>query len=134
VSGSSFEWDMSAWEDRLSKLSLDEPIVVQLDKLLESAYTASQMKVHIISGRLKASGHTTSTLVESVWTGEIVYDVKILPWTDKNGTTHTDKWTGMSYAWFEQRRGGSHDFLSQADSIMFGIDAMIHEWLAGTDL
>ena len=45
----------------------------RLEAVLAKAFGQSQERVHVISGRLKASGHTQSDFKGNAWTGEIIY-------------------------------------------------------------
>jgi len=45
----------------------------KLEAVLAKAFGASQERVHVISGRLQASGHTQSDLKGNAWSGEIIY-------------------------------------------------------------
>lgn len=45
----------------------------KLETVLATMFTFTQGRVHIITGRLKASGRTKSGLVGSRWSGEIRY-------------------------------------------------------------
>jgi len=45
----------------------------RLEAVLAKAFGASQERVHVISGRLKASGHTQSDFRGNSWSGEIIY-------------------------------------------------------------
>lgn len=67
----------------------------RLDEVLDRAYKDSQSAVHVDTGNLKASGRKTYQRNPAEWEGEIVYG------------------EGLSrpYAYYEMRRGGTHDFL-----------------------
>lgn len=45
----------------------------KLETVLASAYATTQARVHIITGRLKASGRTASDFTGKVWSGEVRY-------------------------------------------------------------
>lgn len=125
-------WDISGWEAKLDQLLEPEAIHSSFGHLLLGVYEAADAKVHVITGRLKASGHTeVETDDKGTWIGTVVFDATILPYVTVTGEPHTNKWTGQSYAWFEQRRGGPHDFLSGAEPVMaVGMEILIQEFLA----
>lgn len=93
------------------------------EQAVDYLFNQTQNRVHVLSGDLKASGR------ERVWRegpavfGEIEY-----------GGGEVD------YAWFEMRRGGSHDFMSPAvvaTERLFGaaleeaVDSMMRRALGG---
>lgn len=78
---------------------LDTETRAALEAALITVFNATQAAVHVISGKLKASGRFSSSSNGEVWTGEIKYGGKEY---------------GVGYAWYEQRRGGTHDFMDVA--------------------
>lgn len=47
--------------------------IAKFESHLDKAFAVTQANVHVISGRLKASGHTESDWKSNVWTGQINY-------------------------------------------------------------
>jgi len=70
-----------------------------LDAVLADMFAETQALTHVITGELKASGHTTSESGEDTWMGEIIYGS---PMEGDEGPAY--------YAIYEQARGGDHDF------------------------
>ena len=85
---------------------LDAETVFALESALTTVFQATQSVVHVISGRLRESGRMESNVHGNTWTGKIEYGGGL---------------SGVDYAWYEQRRGGSHDFLAIAE----GMDGVI---------
>lgn len=127
-----FTWDTSGWEAKLEQLLDSEVIHDDFGVLIQGVWAVADAKVHVITGRLKASGHVdVETDDQGTWIGTVTFDATILPYVTVSGAPTTNKWTGQSYAWFEQRRGGPHDFLSGAEPMMaVGMETLIHEFLA----
>lgn len=113
--------DYTEMDRTLSKLASmpDDEMAAALDTLFGMGYTLSQGIVHVISGDLKASG-TDHTEHEGVtWKGELEYG----PGTELTSPDHVD------YAWYEQRRGGTHDFMRLVPTIEEGMAGAIDEGL-----
>lgn len=81
---------------------LDVETILALESALISVFQATQAAVHVHSGRLRESGRTQSETHGDTWTGEIKYGGGI---------------SGVDYAWFEQRRGGEHNFMLVAQNM-----------------
>jgi hypothetical protein len=81
--------------------------ITALDSVLAELYGLTQMAVHVITGSLKHSGTMDSSISDDghVWEGEIGYG------GPSEGSVHPY----VIYAYFEQRRGGAHDFLAPTD-------------------
>lgn len=79
-----------------------------LESVLDAAFAKTQSQVHVISGRLKASGHTESDFNGKVWSGAIHY----------GGISGTPAY----YAIYEMYRGGFHP------------DGTPHDWFAGLEV
>jgi hypothetical protein len=47
---------------------------LRLESVLARSYAATQFQVHVMTGKLKASGHPESSFTGDVWTGTLVYD------------------------------------------------------------
>lgn len=75
---------------------LDTETVLALEAALITVFQTTQAQVHVHSGRLRESGRIESHTHGNTWTGEIKYG---------GGISRVD------YAWFEQRRGGTHNFM-----------------------
>lgn len=88
--------------DRLEKLGGPPgfKVVAGLEAALHAAFVDTQIKTHIITGSLKASGKTESDFNgDSEWTGIISY-----------GGSSTGVNNPVDYAIYEMARGGDHDF------------------------
>lgn len=53
---------------------LEHPPVIELEGVLATTFSITQGRVHVITGKLKASGRPSSTYVEDVWEGTLSYD------------------------------------------------------------
>lgn len=102
---------------RLQALPGGEALGV-LDAIILAGYAATQGAVHIITGRLKESGRHISMVVGKEWQGEIHYGTPGV-WD----THHHHYGPEVIYAMFEQRRDGTHDFMSP----LFGLDDVLTE-------
>lgn len=80
----------------------------KLESTLQEAFVQTQDQVHVISGRLKASGHTDTDFDGYTWTGEIKY----------GGRTGTPAY----YAIYEMNRGGTRP------------DGTPHDWFTGLEV
>lgn len=89
---------------------------VPLETALAAGFVETQAVVHIISGRLKASGRTSSDFHGDTWTGSVEY----------GGPAGTPAYYGI----YEMARGGTHDFLRPLDALDIG-DAM-SRWFSET--
>lgn len=100
----SVEYDTSDYDELLRELE-DEPhadTIIRLESILSTAFAATQAKVHVITGRLRASGRISSSITDGHWSGEITYG---------------GPGTGVEYAWYEERRGGHHDYMEPAEGL-----------------
>lgn len=86
-----------------------------LERVLSQAYGITQTVVHVITGRLKASGMVTSRSEGPVWEGEIHY----------GGTAEVD------YAFYEANRNGTHNFALAAFEFIgpAAVQAIEETWL-----
>lgn len=77
--------------------------LTKLEEALHGAYADAQVRVHIITGSLKASGktHTEYNKERALWTGEIQFG------GDSKGAVNDP----VLYAFYEWRRQGPHDFM-----------------------
>lgn len=50
------------------------PVVENFEAILLSSFLATQGHVHVITGKLKASGHPDSSFDGEVWSGSLLYD------------------------------------------------------------
>lgn len=48
-------------------------VVSQFEAVLMSSFTATQERVHVMTGQLKASGHPSSSFTGDVWEGVLHY-------------------------------------------------------------
>lgn len=92
-------------EEELDRLDhLASTAVAGLEAVLATAFAATQAAVHVRTGSLKLSGDVQSMLREGVWHGSIQY----------GGAAPGGIHNPVVYAWFEARRGETHDFLAPA--------------------
>lgn len=89
-----------------------------LEAVLQSGFLATQAHVHVISGRLRASGRTSSHFDGTTWEGAVEY-----------GGPHD---TPAYYAIFELARGGTHDFLAPMDDLDSRIEDAFSLWFEKT--
>jgi hypothetical protein len=59
--------------DRLARGPGAGPTTFRLEAIMLGAFTATQERVHVITGVLKGSGHPSSAFDGETWTGEIGY-------------------------------------------------------------
>lgn len=97
------ESDFSDVDRELSRLdNVPVSVHLELEVILATAFARSQQEVHVITGSLHASGTIESDLKDDIWKGEIEY----------GGPSLGHKHDPVEYAEYEQRRGGSHDFMA----------------------
>jgi hypothetical protein len=77
-----------------------------LETELAQAYATTQSAVHIITGSLKNSGNTATSMGGDEWTGEISY----------GGLSPGAINDPVKYAFYEWRRGGMHNFFIGIDN------------------
>jgi hypothetical protein len=66
-------WDVDQ-ADVLAELTrLGHPPYFRLESVLATTFTITEARVHVISGALLASGHTSSSLADDLWTGTLSY-------------------------------------------------------------
>lgn len=58
--------------DRLEKGPAGET-VVRMEAALVAGYTLSESRVHVITGKLKATGHVTSSFDADTWEGQVAF-------------------------------------------------------------
>jgi hypothetical protein len=85
-----------------------------LDAALKALFEETQAAVHVITGSLKNSGKTSTKTHRYMWVGEITY----------GGASPGFPHNPVRYAWYEQRRGGGHDFMALVNTDI-GNDAML---------
>jgi hypothetical protein len=84
----------------------DHTTILELEAALATLFARTQARVHVDTGSLLASGAMNSYRTPGGgWTGRITYG------GPSAGSTHNP----VRYAWFEQRRGGIHDFMDTAE-------------------
>jgi hypothetical protein len=76
---------------------ISEKAVLALESALQAVFYQTQALVHVRTGRLRQSGRAESSIHEDVWEGEIIYGNEL-----------------ADYAWYEDRRGGTHEFMFPA--------------------
>lgn len=82
------------WQKASRTFQIVEDDIVPWDDVTEEYFAASQDVVHVISGRLKASGDLDNWIESDRWRSEIEYSAP--------------------YAAFEFIRGGDHDAMTRA--------------------
>jgi hypothetical protein len=107
------EFDSSDYDELLDDLEHQPNVrtVLALEATLSAAFAATQAAVQVQTGRLRASGRVDSSVENGHWQGTITYG---------------GPGTGVEYAWFEERRGGIHDYMAAAA----GAGAQLDERLA----
>lgn len=94
------------WAQSMRETSEPPYVVVgELESMLASAFTLTQVATHVITGSLKASGKTESDFDGEVWTGQITYGGAL--WKTPAPGPPNDP---VNYAIYEMARGGEHDF------------------------
>lgn len=86
--------------------------VGEIEVLFRAAFEATQAATHIITGSLKASGHTNTDVTENAWTGQIIYGGPLFG-APSPGPANDP----VEYAIYELARGGAHDFLAPAEIV-----------------
>lgn len=103
----SFEFECDGWVHGAARFRGDvlRATYRRFEDALDAAFDMTQRDVHIITGSLKLSGKKYITIfgMDDVGVG-IEYG------GDAPGAVNDP----VDYAWFEMRRGGSHDFLTPA--------------------
>lgn len=98
------DYDTRDFDDLLDDLE-DEPgndTILALESILSTAFAETQAVVHVITGKLRRSGRVSSRVSNGRWEGEITYG---------------GPGTGVEYAWYEERRGGHHDYMEPAEGL-----------------
>lgn len=97
--------DLNSMVDALKKVGTPSfKVTASLEGELKVGFALTQAAVHVISGRLKASGHTETHFDGTNWTGSIIY----------GGPDGTPAYYGI----YEMNRGGTrpdgtpHDFFA----------------------
>jgi hypothetical protein len=98
---------LDSWIVRLEEAAKPESYksTSLLEALLSAAFADTQVRTHVISGSLKASGKTESDFDGNVWSGKIEYG-GVLFKAPVPGPPRDP----VDYAIYEMARGGSHDF------------------------
>lgn len=96
--------DLNAFEDELDRIDNlpSYRAVARLEATLGEIFAETQAMVHVQTGSLRGSGKSSSDVSEGKWEGEISY----------GGISAGFPKSPVEYAEYEQRRGGSHDFLN----------------------
>jgi hypothetical protein len=100
---------LDEWIRDLAKAA--KPDTEHLDDSARDAFDDTQNRVHTISGALKASGSLEINAGSTSWEATVEY----------GGPEGSE----CDYAIFEQRRGGSHDFLANVPKYEDAIDEAI---------
>lgn len=110
-------WDegdvLEQWAVALESMAAPLHLPVgEIEVLFRAAFEATQAATHIITGSLKASGHTNTDVTENAWTGQIIYGGALFG-AASPGPPHDP----VDYAIYELARGGEHDFLAPAEAV-----------------
>jgi hypothetical protein len=73
-----------------------------LEEVLTMAFDLTQEDVHVITGSLRGSAKSSTSVDDSTWQGEIVY----------GGSSPGFPKDPVSYAGHERLRGGAHDYFA----------------------
>lgn len=92
----------------------DHIATMPLEMVLAEGFVATQAAVHVISGRLKASGRTSSHFDGFTWEGSVEY----------GGPEGSPAYYGI----FELARGGTHDFFKPMDLLDNKIENAFSKW------
>lgn len=68
----SFDVDLGNVPRELARL--EHPPVIELEGVLATTFAITQARVHVITGKLKASGHPDSEYFNDIWSGTLSYD------------------------------------------------------------
>jgi hypothetical protein len=104
---------LAEWIRELDKMA--KVNTAKLDPAWRSIFRDTQSLVHVESGALRASGRAKTEHSADEWTGDITY----------GGTSQCD------YAIYEQRRGGTHDFLRNIPEYEETIERVIGDIMEG---
>lgn len=116
----------SNWDDVLSELDRleglpDEAAVARLDAVLTAGFLATKAITHVITGSLKNSGRESTSVHGHTWEGSITYG------GPSPGFPHDP----VKYAYYEQRRRGSHDFMAPVYELHEALREAVREGLQG---
>lgn len=101
-------------------------ITAKFEAVLGQAFAHTQAQTHIISGSLKASGHTSSDFDGDTWSGTVAYGGPL--WASPvPGPPHDP----VDYAIYEKARGGAHDFFSGLEVYEQEFERIINEFFPG---
>lgn len=67
-----FSLDLGSVPRELDRLK--HPPVIELEGVLATTFEITQGRVHVITGKLKASGHPSSEYRDEIWSGTLSYD------------------------------------------------------------
>lgn len=112
----------NSWRDRLDHLMHPEHgLDAHLKPVLDEAFEDTQTVVHVITGSLKASGKVDSSYSseENEWQGSITY----------GGPSAGSINDPVKYAWYEARRGESHDFMGSIHEHIDAFGRGIADWM-----
>jgi hypothetical protein len=106
----SFKMDASEVIGELKRLQKQRYKAGQaLDAILGEAFVEAEAAVHILTGSLKNSGDVSSEFTGDKWHGEIAF----------GGASHGAPKDPVVYAFYEWRRGGSHDWFAGIENDEF---------------
>lgn len=87
--------------------SPDQVTISAMEAALKVMYADTIVKTHVISGSLKATGHTTTKFENDQWTGTIIYGGRLFKQASPGPPPISGR---VKYAIYEMNRGGTHDF------------------------
>lgn len=94
--------------------------IYALEQILAAGFAGTQSNVHVLTSSLKWSGTTTSHFDGETWEGTIEY-----------GGPSVGINNPVIYAFYEQQRGGQHDFMLSAYAAGDQMDLVVDKMLDG---
>lgn len=113
--------DASEVKRELHRLSHVSPAFNKLDREWTRSFFISQTRVHVLTGRLRASGDKSSVGAGSLWRGEMSYGGNGIPVNSQ----------GTDYSYFEWRRGAGHDFFRSSWEARFALGDVVEAQVRG---
>lgn len=134
--------DFSEIERELDRIADAPSMETQLkfETALAEAFADTTAKVHVITGALRGSGKTASETDDDSWQGQMTWggpSPGFLPRPHVARRARRQRRDlrpdelEVVYAWYEKRRGQSHDFLSGQDEYTEKFKAIFEEAVKG---
>lgn len=111
--------DLDAWTNKLERLRDVRSLVARVRALTGAEFADTQQVVHVITGSLKASGRSAVDYDDTAHT--LTADIGY------GGPSPGSVNDPVVYAWYEQRRGGAHDYMA---GVELDLAQVIAEWWA----